>query len=197
MQADRGAGRFIHSLSFMKNVDIDPLDVQFGLAHDCIRACIFADHIQKTKPKASAWPSLLDMCYSDAIMSWNAIFGTDSQDSHWKNWVAKVSPPKNSPLRPFHRSMIVSCLNTTETAWMHYHQRMTEFRNKRLAHFVHAPVGDPPNITWALHSACLYREWLISLVRAYQDAGFSVRASEKTGQEMLEQFRAQIAEICI
>jgi hypothetical protein len=181
----------------MKKVDIDPLAVQFALAHDCIRACIFADHINKINPKASAWLSLSDMCYSDAIMSWNAIFGMDSQDSHWKNLVAKVSLPRDSPLRPFHRNMIVSHLNTTEKAWTQYHQRMTEFRNKRLAHFVHIPVGDPPNITWALDSACLYREWLMSLVRAYQVAGFSVRISQTTGHEMLEKFRTQITEICM
>jgi len=180
----------------MKNTELDPLDVQFGLAQDCIRACIFADHIRKTKPKAAAWPSLLDMCYSDAIMSWNALFGTDSQDSHWKNWVAKVSPPNGSKLIPFHRRMIVLYIGTTEKEWANYHRQMTEFRNKRLAHFVHVSLGDPPNITWALHSAYIYREWLVSLVREYQISGSPVQVTDTSGQEMLDLFKTQIEEIC-
>jgi len=176
---------------------VDPIEVQFSLAHDCIRACIFADHIGRTKPKEDAWLSICDMCYSDAIMSWNAIFGTNSQSSHWKKITESLPIPRDSNLKPFGLAMILDCLSATEEQWKKYHQDLVNFRNDRLAHFrTEASSVDAPNITWALHSACLYREWLIQLLRAQQSAGKNIKITETTQQEMLDMFRRQIAEVC-
>lgn len=186
-----------HSLNLRKKHVIDPIDVQFGLAHDCIRACVFADHINRTTHKSDAWWSIMDMCYSDAIVSWNAIFGSDSQSSHWKHLMEELRVPERAVLKPFCRAMIVNYLSTSEAAWRKYHKQMCDFRNNRLAHFRTDISGqEPPNVTWALHSAYLYREWLLSLLRAHQDAGRRIKITETSGPEMLALFRKQIEEVC-
>lgn len=176
---------------------IDPLDVQFHLVHDCIRACVYADYIGRAKVKKDAWFSIADMCYSDAILSWNHIFGTNSQQSHWKKLVGNVPLPARSPLRSFGREMIIDYLKTTGNEWDRYHARMVEFRNDRIAHFDHTVVRDDlPNTSWALRSSYLYREWLLSLLRAHQASGRPIKITQTTGEEMLAVFKAQIAQIC-
>ncbi len=90
----------------MKKPKVDWIEVQFGLVHDCIRACIYADHIANAKPKEAAWLSIVDMCYSDAIISWNAIFGNNSQETHWEKLLEVLPPPLNSALKPFSKAII-------------------------------------------------------------------------------------------
>lgn len=171
--------------------------VQFHLVHDCIRACVYADHIDRAEIKKDAWLTIGDMCYSDAILFWNHIFGTNSQQSHWKKLLANVPLPERSPLKPFGKGMIIEHLKTTSDEWDRYHAKMVEFRNDRIAHFDHSVVREtPPNITWALHSSCLYREWLLSLVRARQASGHPVKVTDTSGEAMLALFRAQIEQVC-
>ena len=192
------AGRRLPRLLGVKlTTAIDPLEVQFHLVHDCIRACVYADHIGRAGVKKDAWLSIGDMCYSYAILSWNHIFGTNSQQSHWKKLLANVPLPARSPLEPFGKAMIVEYLKTTDDEWDRYHAKMVEFRNDRIAHFDHSVVRDKsPNVTWALHSSYLYREWLLSLLRAHQASGRPIKITETTGEAMLALFRAQIEEVC-
>lgn len=177
--------------------DIDPLDVQFHLTHDCIRACVYADHIGRLKPKAMAWPSICDMLYADAVISWNAIFGTTSQETHWKVFTKALVMPSGANRKPFGINVIIDYLKTTPEKWTDFHGAMVDLRNKRLAHFDPTVVReDFPNLTWTMHSAYLYREWLLSLLRARQQAGESIKVTDTTGPKMLEVFKNQISEIC-
>jgi hypothetical protein len=176
---------------------IDPLEVQFHLVHDCIRACSYADQIGRLKPKAAAWQSICDMLYADAVLSWNAIFGTTSQETHWKKLAEHLVIPPGANLKPFGRDMIVEHLKTTPKEWSAFHASMVDFRNTRLAHFNHSVVREEfPQLTWVMHSACLYREWLLSLLHARKKAGENLKITETTGAKMLELFKDQISEIC-
>ena len=177
--------------------EIDPIEVQFHLAHDCIRACVYADFIARQKPKETAWPSICDMLYSEAILAWNTLFGTNSQNSHWKKLAEKIPVPSSSKLKQFGKKMIVRHLDITEQEWDKYHASMVDIRNKRLAHFDPSVVRENmPNFTWAMHSACLYRQWLLSLLKEYKKAGYDIKVTDITGDEMLKMFKAQISEIC-
>lgn len=88
--------------------EIDPLDVQFHLTHDCIRACVYADHIGRLKPKAMAWPSICDMLYADTVISWNALFGTATQETHWRVFTKDLVMPSGANLKPFGCQLLVS-----------------------------------------------------------------------------------------
>lgn len=179
------------------SIILDQLDRQFNLAHDCIRACVYADYIGRKLPKGDAWLSIGDMCYSDAIITWNAIFGSDSQESHWKKMAPIIPIPKHSTLTPFGKTMIANYLNITNEEWEQFHASMVSFRNTRAAHFIiNLENGTIPDLLWAKKSACHYREWLISLLQAYQAAGKNVKITETTEKEMLATFEVQIAEIC-
>jgi hypothetical protein len=137
------------------------------------------------------------MLYADAVISWNAIFGTSSQETHWKVIAEGLVIPTGSTLNPFGLDVIVDYLKTTPEKWKAFHKSMVDFRNTRLAHFNPHVIREVfPNLTWVMHSAYLYREWLLSLLRARQQAGESIKVTETTGQIMLELFKTQIAEIC-
>lgn len=175
----------------------DPIEVQFGLAHDCIRACVFADQIARTNPKEEVWLSICDMCYSDAVIAWNTVFGSNSQKSHWKQIAESLPIPSSSKLKPFGLPMLLEYLGTTELQWKAYHKSLVDFRNNRLAHFrTDVSSVEQPNVTWMLHSACLYREWLILLLNAQQREGKNIEVTETTQTEMLSMFRRQISEVC-
>ncbi len=176
---------------------IDPLEVQFHLVHDCIRAAVYADFIARKKPQAEAWLSICDMFYSEAIITWNVIFGTNSQNSHWKKMINHLSIPKGSKIKPFGEEIISEYLDITVEEWGKYHELMRKLRNKRFAHFDCEVIQETfPNLTWAIRSAYLYREWLISLLFEYKKSGKQKDVTKTTGEEMLKIFENQIAEIC-
>jgi hypothetical protein len=176
---------------------IDPIEVQFHLAHDCIRGCIYVEHINNVSSKSRAWVSISDMCYSESVVSWNQIFGTNSQNAHWKKLLTALPIPVGADLEPFRMVMVTGRLNITEGQWKRYHKEMVDFRNSRLAHFdfsIH--YKDRPSLTWALQSACLYREWLLELLRVYKAQGHSIGITETTEEQMIQLFRNEIVAIC-
>ena len=176
---------------------LDPLEIEFHLVHDCIRAITYADYVARKKPDAEAWLSIVDMFYSEAIISWNMIFGTDSQELHWKNISKKLPLPNGSKLKPFGKELITEDLGITTVEWEKYHKEMRDMRNERIAHFNYKiSKKSPPNVTWALRSAYLYREWLLSLLKEYKKMGKPISITETGGEEMIKLFEKQIAEIC-
>ena len=175
----------------------DPLEVQFHLAHDCIRACVYADYIATTRPLGDAWLSISDTLYSDAIITWNKLFGTNSQESHWKRVSPSLVVPADSTLRPFDSSLILEFIGTSKAEWEAFHAAVVDFRNKRLVHF-DATVNREnfPNITWLLQSARLYRCWLLAALTEQVRAGATVSITDTTDEQMMQTFRMQIAAIC-
>lgn len=176
---------------------IDPLEIQFHLVHDCIRAIIYADYIETYSPKADAWLSIKDMFYSEAVIAWNAIFGTNSQNSHWKKLSEKLPIPKGSKLKPFGKELIIEELKITTEEWEQYHLAMVNMRNERIAHFnFEVTKNNFPNVSWALRSAYLYREWLITLLKEHNKTGMKYKITTTTNEDMVDLFKGQIAEIC-
>ena len=180
----------------MTDTSIDQLEVQFHLVHDCIRGCVYAASIQKCQPKGGAWLSICDMCYSEAVIAWNAIFGTNSQKAHWKHMVCNLPKPSNSKIKPFGKDMITDHLQISMKEWEAYHKSMLEFRNIRLAHFNHNTIIKSfPNITWAMESAYLYRHWLLLLLKECKKEGQEIKITDTSGKEMVALFEKQILEI--
>ena len=140
---------------------LDPLVVQFNLIHDCIRACIYADYIGQKKDKEDAWQSIEDMCYSHAVISWNQIFGSNSQNAHWKTFVERLPVQDRSNLKPFSKQIIIEHLKILPDEWEKYHRAMVKARNKWLVHFDHKLRPALPKLIWAQNSCYLYRDWLL------------------------------------
>lgn len=179
-------------------VQVDRIEVQFCLAHDCIRACVYGDFIWRKKSAKVAWLSLMDMCYSDAIITWNQLFGSNSQESHWKGFVDLIPVPVGFALKPFSSKVICDYIGINEKQWRSYHKMMVETRNNWLAHFNHTKaLSDLPDLTWALHSAFVYRAWLLELLRAYRTCGYKIVIDETPGEMILKMLEDQIAELCV
>ena len=180
------------------NSKIDRVEIQFGLAHDCIRACVYSNYISCQNSERVAWLSIMDMCYADAVLAWNQLFGTDSQDAHWKKFSAWLPVPPNSNLKPFGKEVICDYLDISEQQWASYHSAMVQTRNSCLAHFDRKEAQrELPNLTWALHSAILYRAWLLEVLREYKTRGHDILIDESSGTDVIKQFEGQISEICI
>lgn len=176
----------------------DRLDVQFGLVHDCIRACVYADYIMRHENKKDAWWAICDMCYADAIISWNQIFGAWSQKAHWKEFMKDCPVPKQSKLRPFSKELVTEYLKVPLDQWEAYHKSLKAVRDSRLAHFDHdAAHQELPNITWVLHSSYFYRIWLLEFLRELQKLGYKLRITDESNEDMLKRFREQIAAACV
>ena len=154
---------------------VDRIEVQFGLAHDCIRACVYGNYIARRESARPAWLSIMDMCYADAVITWNQLFGTDSQHAHWKGFTALLPIPSGVPLKPFGREVICDYIGINEEQWTSYHTSMVRTRNNWLAHFDHRSLlADLPDLTWALHSAYIYRAWLLELLKGYRACGHDI-----------------------
>lgn len=176
---------------------IKAIDAQFGLVHDCIRACVYADHIDRITHKKDAWLSLGSICYAEAIITWNHIFGANSQKSHWKRFTKLVPVPEGSRLKPFGPQVIACYLDIPVETWASYHASLVSVRNDLLAHFDHeSKMGQLSNLTWAMHSAYLYRSWLISLLNEYCSRGCNIKVTSELGPEILDIFQRQISEVC-
>lgn len=135
------------------------------------------------------------MCHADAIMSWNSIFGTNSQKAHWKKFIERLPVPSGSKLKPFSPALMLVNLEISEEKWKSYHQEMVNARNNWLAHFDQdVPLKPFPNLGWALRSCYVYRYWLLALLGEYKSQGANIDVSGITNEEMKALFEKQIEE---
>lgn len=168
-------------------------DQQFGLVHDCLRACVYGDFLAQERNQNGAWPSIMDMCYADAVISWNSVFGGDNNETHWKKFVSKISIPKEDKLKPFDKQMIIEYLGITDQEWKKFHKVMGDVRNTRIAHLnVKQNLHELPNITWAMHSCYLYREWLIQSLHLGNRLGYKIKIADQTTKQVVNEFKSQI-----
>ncbi|AKX54615.1 hypothetical protein AKN90_02010 [Thiopseudomonas alkaliphila] len=139
----------------------------------------------------------MDTCYADAVITWNQLFGTNSQQAHWKAFTHSVALPTGTKLKPFGKNIICDYLKITEDQWASYHATMIQTRNCYLAHFDHqTDHTELPGLIWALHSAFLYRAWLLELLKEYQSQGQDILIDETSGDQLLKRLEQQISEVC-
>jgi|TARA_R100000501_G_C2612296_1_gene106593 hypothetical protein len=168
---------------------------QFGLVDDCLRACVFGEYIwSQNPPEDSAWPALSDICYSDAIISWNQLFGQRSQETHWTKLVKNIEIPDGDKLKPFNKEMIITYLGIIEKEWEAFHKLMVDSRNTRVAHLnVGFSIYTLPNITKAMHTAYLYRDWLTEALHLGNRLGYNINVSQDRAKDAVEKYRELIA----
>lgn len=171
------------------------IEQQFGLVHDCMRACVYGDYIERVAPKDEAWMSIRDMCYSDAIISWSSIFGVYSEETHWKKLVEQFECPKGERLRVFSSSSIEAYLGISHDEWQEFWKKVIDVRNHRIAHTVVSyRIEDLPNVTWLLSSSYIYREWLIELLKLGKRLGHDIKVTEQSSRWVIDNFKRQIRE---
>ena len=175
---------------------MNSLKIQFGLVNDCLRACVFGSFLDEKKPHDNAWDTFCDMCYSDVLLSWNCIFGTRSQETHWRNFVSEIQIPRNEEFHPFKKQLILEHLNVTEKEWDEYHNSMVTARNERIAHInIGEKVLKLPNILFAMNSCQRYREWLIEYCVMLNKHDSSIRVSKTSSSDVCRLYLTEIEKI--
>jgi hypothetical protein len=170
------------------------IDIQFGLVHDCMRACVYGGFLAKERPTKGAWPSLMDICYSDAIITWNQLFGVWSQETHWSKFDSQLKIPQGDKLKPFSKEIITDFIKISDNEWEAFHEQLTTTRNTRIAHLnIDQKLESLPNITWALHSAYIYREWLIQVLEMEKRYGSTRSITEQTSQHVQKHIYNEIS----
>ncbi|GAB0153227.1 hypothetical protein MnBA_26270 [Marinobacterium sp. BA1] len=141
----------------------------------------------------SAWFAIGDMCYADAVISWNQLFGQRSQETHWSRLTEKIKIPEGDKLRPFGRDMIIEYLSISNEEWVRYHKEMVDMRNMRIAHLNLSQTVDViPNLTKAMRCSYLYRDWLTEALHLGKRLGIDINISSQRAKDASEIFRSQI-----
>lgn len=167
--------------------------IQMGLALDVIRASVFADHIAQLSTREHAWPALHDMCYVDAVNTWNQLFGDTKQASHWSHYQKEFLLPAKLPgYQPFSARLICEFLGTDRPRWDSFVRGMIDARNKRVAHLDHRVENvELFRLDWALFSSIAYRDWMLGVMEKIAQMQGKTSQSIST-QEVIDSYRVQI-----
>jgi len=119
--------------------------------------------------QSELWTRTIDSYLLRAVIDWCMIFGTDSNEIHWKRVV-----PDKSDQEAF-RKRLLSDLRMTGAEWKDYWSGVTTFRNDFASH---RPGKSPhpcvPQMETALRAVISYDEW----VRGVMHAGFDFVVNE-------------------
>lgn len=107
------------------------------------------------------WTKTIDAYLLRAVVDWCMIFGSDSNEIHWK----KVVPDKSD--QEDFRSRLLRDLGMTKAEWDCYWYGMKTFRNDFATH---RPANSPhpavPKMEPALRAVIAYDEWLRGIMHA-------------------------------
>ena len=112
--------------------------------------------------KSEFWKWTIDAHILRAIIDWCMIFGTDSNELHWKRVAA------DDHAQSVFRSHLLNALGLTHDQWSHFRSNMMEFRNKYAAHR-NMPYPPTPTMDTALRVVTTYDEWFRHSVNAIFD----------------------------
>ncbi|MBO6809728.1 MULTISPECIES: hypothetical protein [Marinobacter] len=97
--------------------------------------------------------SICNALLCDAAISWCKVFGSNTEETHWK---AVVGDEQRF------RELLFRQLNVTDKEFKAYWQEMTNFRNKIVAHFDsdHFSKGITPSFELAMKSSAIAHRYL-------------------------------------
>jgi hypothetical protein len=112
------------------------------------------------RQRSEFWTTTINAHLLRAIIDWCMVFGTESNELHWK----KVVTGKNIQ-RDFRRHLL-SASSMTQNQWDDYWRDMTTFRNKYTAHRI-AMESYPttPKMDTALLVATTYDQWIRGCIK--------------------------------
>lgn len=110
--------------------------------------------------KPCFWIIAANDCFDMAVLNWCKLFGSDSEDMHWK----KIFAYKDG-----FRRFLFSQSRLNEREWAGYHEELTEYRNKWIGHFdgEFRPARHP-DLQPALDSVIAFYQYLLSKLGYYR-----------------------------
>lgn len=148
---------------FILNKEI--VEIQLDLLWNFTRSLAYYRAIQQDlnniESNKEFWEYTMNAYYLRAITDWCIVFGTDSNESHWK----KLSQSEREKLQSKVRPLIRAAANFTQNEWDQYHEEVTGFRNGYASHRNVNFTSNVPSLDKAYEIAKSYFEWLKELLR--------------------------------
>ena len=133
--------RFIHHLAYYRTLSGAYMDLQL---------------------KSEFWKYTIDAHILRAIIDWCMVFGTDSNELHWKKVAA------DDFAQCAFRSHLLKTLGLSDEQWSKCRSNMMEFRDRYAAHS-NVPCPPTPMMETALRVVTTYDEWFRHSVSAIFD----------------------------
>lgn len=172
---------------------VDHLKVHFAIVHDCIRSSTYALRLRGSHLTPNAALTLADICASHAVISWSMLFGNWGEQTHWKKFSECFGETYPERVTELNADRFAKATGLSPKQWMAVHKQLSDFRNKRLAHF--DLDATPPVSTDHLDklrlSALSYRQWLISLAADMT----ALSNTTKSNDELITWFTDEISEL--
>jgi hypothetical protein len=93
------------------------------------------------------WKTVSNNAIDLAVLDWLHLFGSDSDDLHWKRVIDDPQGFKDG---------LLNHLGFNDQEWKTYWQTVKDYRNKDVAHIEVRPVSEVPDMTMALKAAEYY-----------------------------------------
>lgn len=101
---------------------------------------------------------LCNVLVADVVIRWCKVFGTDSEEMHWKNLI------NENEVKDFRTMMHVSAKKTPKE-FEAYWRQMKEIRNDACAHFTYKYVGKKaPSFETAIDSASAAHSYFVNIL---------------------------------
>ncbi len=114
----------------------------------------------KPEPALNFWRLIYGNQMDIAVLEWCKIFGSDGEETHWKNIVPAAEHEQ------FRQRLIVS-VGISAEQWSAYWQEMKLYRDNLVAHHIEGKrVANYPNLDIALQSSFAYYNFLIAELRS-------------------------------
>lgn len=113
---------------------------------------ILSKEYSNCNEKSEFWKYTIDAHLIRAIIDWCMVFGTDSNELHWKKIILSVE------LQDSFRRTFLNDLSISNKGWKSYHQEMLAFRNNYVAH-KNSDVSPAPFMDKALQVVTTYDIW--------------------------------------
>ena len=104
------------------------------------------------------WICMYNNAIDIAVLDWFHLFGSHSDDLHWKRVVDGVE---------WFRQGLLSYLGIELKAWKDYREEVKIYRDKDVAHMEVRPVSHIPEMELALKAACFYYRHILSELKGY------------------------------
>lgn len=151
------------------------IELQYDKIVDFSRSFIYYKTLHKSLPLMQSqvdeqfWRHSIDSFLNLTIIDWCMVFGTDSNELHWK----KAINENNINFQKVIEGEILKNTNFSIDEWKEYHKTMLDFRNLYSAHRHITNVPDVPFLDKAFKVATAYFDFMhreLSLIWWQQDS---------------------------
>ncbi|MDP2604563.1 MAG: hypothetical protein Q8S00_18555 [Deltaproteobacteria bacterium] len=132
-----------------------------GFVHHLAYYRVLSQIYSGMNSKSEFWTRTIDAHLLRAVIDWCMVFGTDSNEIHWKRVVSTKSAQAKF------RKHLFTATGMTGAQWKSYWLLMTKFRNNYAAHKTTQGTYPPvPLMDMALRVAYAYDDWFRETVQA-------------------------------